>query len=557
MTEFLELDKSHCKNCYKCIRHCPVKAIKFSGNQAHIVSDECILCGECYVVCPQDAKKIKDETEIVKVLLAGSDPVVASVAPSFAAYYDGIGIQALRRALIALGFASAEETALGATMVKREYERLAQKGDMDVIITTSCPSINTLVQKYYPNLVGFLAPVVTPMAAHCADIKRRMPNAKTVFIGPCLSKKSEADRDGIDAALTFDELTGMLEKANIRIEAQADSDENSRARLFPTDGGILGTLSSRNPRYTYMSVSGTENCMDVLKDLQAGGLHNCFVEMSSCAGSCISGPIMRKNHDSPLRHYQAIRNYAGANDFGIGQPASELLATGYDSQPLEEPLPTEEQIAEIFRKMGKHSKDDELNCGTCGYNTCREKAIAVFRGKAEISMCLPSLIEKSERFSSNILDNSPNGIMVVNEALEVQQINVAAMHMLHIKSRSDVMGEPVMRIMDPAPFVGTLQMGKVVRARRDYYAEFDEYIELTIILDKSAGHLIAFFRDVTEEEKEKKAKEQLSRQTAETADKVVDKQMRIVQEIASLLGETAAETKIVLTKLKESVNDGK
>ncbi len=557
MPELLKLKKSNCKNCYKCIRNCPVKSIKFSGNQAHIVPEECILCGECYVVCPQDAKQIKDETEIVKVLLQGSDPVVASIAPSFAAYYDGVGIKALGDALIALGFEAGEETAIGATMVKREYEKLADKAEMDNIITTSCPAINTLVQKYYPNLCGYLAPVMTPMAAHCTDIKRRMPNAKTVFIGPCLAKKAEAEIDSIDACLTFDELTAMLDKANITLAQQADNDECSRARLFPTEGGILDTMTKRNPDYTYMTVSGTENCMDVLKDLQAGNIHHCFVEMSSCAGSCISGPIMRKYHDSPLRHYQAIRRYAGEKDFEVVQPTSQYINAGYDSAPLLEPLPSEEQIKEIFKEMGKHSKEDELNCGTCGYNTCRDKAIAVFRGKAEITMCLPYLIDKSEHFSNAILDNSPNGIMVVNEALEVQQINTAMMKMMHIKSRSDVMGEPVMRIMDPACFVKTMQTGRAINAQRDYYAEFDEFLEITILPDKNSGHLISFFRDVTDEEKQKKAKEELSRQTAETADKVVDKQMRIVQEIASLLGETAAETKIVLTQLKESVSDGK
>ena len=181
---------------------------------------------------------------------------------------------------------------------------------------------------------------------------------------------------------------------------------------------------------------------------------------------------------------------------------------------------------------------------------------SVFRGKAEITMCLPYLIDRSDRFSNTILDNSPIGIMVVNDTLEVQQVNIAAMRMMNIKSRTDIMGEPVMRIMDPAPFVSCLQGGKRINGQRDYYAEFDEFLELTLVNDKTAGHLIAFFRDVTAEEKQRKAKEEMSRQTAETADKVVDKQMRIVQEIASLLGETAAETKIVLTKLKESVNDG-
>lgn len=206
MNDFIRFKKSNCKNCHKCIRYCPVKSIRFTGNQANVIADACILCGKCYVVCPQSAKEIVDETEIAKVLLSGTAPVYASVAPSFAAYFNGCGIGALRDALKKLGFADAEETAIGATLVKREYERLTREEKHDIIITTCCPSVNMLVEKYYPALVGYLAPVVTPMQAHCMDIVRRHPDAKTIFIGPCLSKKSEAQASAIDAALTFDEI---------------------------------------------------------------------------------------------------------------------------------------------------------------------------------------------------------------------------------------------------------------------------------------------------------------------------------------------------------------
>ena len=203
--------------------------------------------------------------------------------------------------------------------------------------------------------------------------------------------------------------------------------------------------------------------------------------------------------------------------------------------------------------MGKVSPADELNCGTCGYNTCRDKAEAIYQGKAEINMCLPYLMEKSERFADNILDNTPNGIIVVNDSYEIQQLNRAAMRMLHVRSRSDVMGEPLIRLIDPIDFINAAQYGKRIVNKRDYYAEYDIYLELTIVNDKKSSNMIGILRDVTDEESERKSKEELSRQTIETADKVVDKQMRIVQEIASLLGETAAETKIALTKLKESI----
>ena len=189
MPNCLTFKKSNCKNCYKCIRHCPVKAIRFSGNQAHIIENECILCGQCFVVCPQDAKQIVDEIEKVKVFLQSGDPVIVSLAPSFVANYDDVGIESMRRALKKLGFYDVEETAIGATIVKNEYERILREEDRDIIITSCCHSVNLLIQKYFPRALEYLADVVSPMQAHCMDIKKRYPNAKTVFIGPCVAKK--------------------------------------------------------------------------------------------------------------------------------------------------------------------------------------------------------------------------------------------------------------------------------------------------------------------------------------------------------------------------------
>ena len=215
----LTLKKSNCKNCYKCIRHCPVKSIRFSGNQAYIIGNECILCGQCFVVCPQDAKQIVDETEKVKVLLQSSDPVIVSLAPSFIANYEGVGINAMREALKKLGFFDAEETAVGATIVKTEYEHMVDSDTRDIIISSCCHSINLLIQKYFPAELPYLANVLSPMQAHCKDIKRRYPNAKTVFIGPCVAKKDEAQYyEGIvDAVLTFDELTSWFKSAGVEL----------------------------------------------------------------------------------------------------------------------------------------------------------------------------------------------------------------------------------------------------------------------------------------------------------------------------------------------------
>ena len=557
MADCLMLKKSNCKNCYKCIRFCPVKSIRFSGNQAYIIGNECILCGHCFVVCPQDAKQIVDETEKVRVLLQGGAPVYVSLAPSFIANYEGVGIGSMRTALKKLGFCDAEETAVGATIVKNEYERMIDEQERDVIISSCCHSVNLLIQKYFPKELPYLANVLSPMQAHCMDIKKRVPEAKTVFIGPCVAKKDEAQYyEGIvDAVLTFDELTKWLKDEGIELTPETDSDENSRARFFPTTGGILKTMKQDNPDYTYMAIDGVENCIQALKDIENGKVHKCFIEMSACSGSCVGGPVMEKFHRSPVMDYMAVSDFAGKNDFKVEQPDSLELKKTFAVIEKKLQDPTDDEINEVLRRMGKFKPSDELNCGSCGYNTCREKAVAIIQGKAEISMCLPYLKDKAESFSDTIVKNTPNGLMVLNEALEVQQINGAALKIINLRRAEDIMGDLVVRVLDPKPFMEVLASGKPIRNQKTFLAEYGRYVEQTILYDKEYRLIICIMRDITDEEDIREKKEEISRRTVEIADKVVDKQMRIVQDIASLLGETAAETKIALTKLKETIED--
>lgn len=556
MAHCLTLKKSNCKNCYKCIRNCPVKAIRFSGDQAHIIADECILCGRCFVVCPQNAKEIVSEVEKVKVMIQSGEPVIASMAPSFIANYDGVGIDAMREGLQKLGFTDVEETAIGATMVKTDYERLVHEKQKPVIISSACASVNLLIQKHYPEMIKYLADTLSPMQAHCRDIKRRNPEAKTVFIGPCVAKKDEAQRyPGIvDAALTFEELTEWLEKENVRLEKKVDSNPESLARIFPTVAGILRTMKDRDPEYEYVAVDGIDNCIAALEDVAAGHVSNCFMEMSACKGSCVNGPVMEKYHSWFITDYLSVTRYAGDKDFPVEQPEISELSRRYDILEGMKDMPTERKIQEILNKMGKKKPSDELNCGTCGYDTCREKAIAIYQGKAEIEMCLPYLKEKAENFSNIIFDNTPNGLLVLNERLEIQQINPAACRIMNIRRPSDVLGSQIVTLLDPKPFLDALESRKSV-FQCAYLAEYDRYVEEQVLYDQSYRMLFCMLEDVSDEAAEREKKAEMRRQTTEVADKVVEKQMRIVQEIASLLGETAAETKIALTNLKESMKD--
>lgn len=554
MREILGLKKTNCKSCHKCIRNCAVKSIRFTAGQAHIVEDECILCGRCFAVCPQDAKVIASDMEKVRIMLQ-TGTVYASIAPSFAASYPGVGIDALEDALKKLGFAGAEETAVGATIVKKEYERILDEEKPNILVSSCCSSINLMLRKYYPEALFTLAPVITPMQAHCRDIKRRHPEAKTVFIGPCISKKSEAaEEDAVDAVLMFDEFNRWLREEGIELGRREDIRKGGRARVFPTAGGIIETMD-KNPEYTYVAVDGVKKCMDVLDEIKEGRLHNCFIEMSACEGSCADGPILDKMKNTPAQNYLQVVRYAEKEDFAVEKYAKEEISAVYEPFELEAEQPSEAEIKAMLLKMNKLSKEDELNCGSCGYCTCREKAIAIIQGKAEISMCLPYMLSQMENLSDSVVANFPDAILVLNDELEIQKINPKAKKILRIRDESDVMGEHIGRLLDPEPFEMVMLKKKDLMYEQLYLAEYECYVEQTIIYNREGHQFICILCDITADMALREKKLANQNQAFEIANDMAKKQLKIVQSIASLLGETTADTLIALEHLKETIAD--
>ena len=554
MKEILRLKPSNCKNCYKCIRHCPVKAIRFSAGQAHVVGDECILCGQCFAVCPQNAKQISSDLEKARVLLMTA-PVYASIAPSFAAAFPGIGIAALEKAMLQLGFRGVEETAIGATIVKKEYERILREEKPDVMVSSCCTSINLLMRRHYPDTLFALAPVLSPLQAHCMEIKRRHPEAKTVFIGPCIAKKFEAEEgDLIDAVLSFEELSTWLQQEGIALTPQPERTEGGKTRLFPTTGGILQTME-KLPDYTYLALDGIEKCTEVLEEIRAGSLHRCFIELSACPGSCANGPLLGEHLSTPAQNTMRVLRYAAAGDFAVEQPEKERCARTFSTLQRTARPPLEMQITDVLTRLGKTGPEDELNCGSCGYNTCREKAIAVIQGKAEPSMCLPYMMKRAEGFSDTVVDNSPNGILVLNDDLEVQKINPEACRLLRVRNEKDVLGDNINRLMDPDVFRRVRGKRKTQENERTYLAEYECFVDRTILYNGDCHLYICILRDVTEEMTLQEKKTEMRMQAVEIADDVAKKQLKIVQDIASLLGETAADTLIAINRLKETISD--
>lgn len=553
MNKFLQLKKSNCKNCYKCIRNCPVKSIKFADGQANIIPDECILCGRCFVNCPQDAKQIRDDVPRVKEMIASGKKVIASVAPSFIAEFPLMDFAAMKNALLKLGFADAQETAIGATIVKTEYEKMIASGKHDVIISSCCHSVNALIQKYYPSVLPYLADVLSPMLAHCRVIKEENPGACAVFIGPCISKKEEAELYGeCDVALTYEELEAWMNEAGVVPAGDStEPDEGKRGRFFPIKGGIIKSMHTENTGFTYLAVDGVQNCIAAIKEIESGALKNCFIEMNACEGACINGPAISHHHKPLLSGAVKVVAFAGDDEFRVAMPIDTFKNIPYIG--THEKIPGEAAIKEILAKMGKTSPEQELNCGSCGYPTCREKAIAVYQGKADLSMCLPFLKEKAETFSGYVINNTPNAIFVLDENLCVQQINKAGCALFNLKTPSDILGSPIVRLLNPADYLGVMTSGVPIKEKKHYLAEYKKYVAETIVYDHEYHIVFSIMRDITSEEERQSERSELCNKTVAITNEVIEKQMRVVQEIASLLGETTAETKIALTQLKDAL----
>lgn len=553
----LKLKKANCKNCYKCVRNCPVKSIEVKDHQAQIIERDCILCGNCILICPQDAKEVRNDLAIVKNLIRSGKDVIASVAPSFIANYDVSTFKSFKDMLKKLGFSEAYETAEGAFLVKSEYEKLIAKNTGKTIISSCCPTVVKLIQKYHPSVLENLAPILSPMEAHGKLLKDKFPNSQVVFIGPCISKKGEIEscQGSVDMVLTFDELNQWLEEEQINLTNVEDiTSSKYLSRFFPVAGGIIKTMNI-NKDYKYIAIDGIDNCIQALSEIEDGNFENCFIEMSACKGSCINGPTRGKNKFKLINAQIKVEELA----FNKEIPCDYDLNTKMDlykeikSEEIICLPPSKSDVAAILKKMGRNTLSDELNCGTCGYNTCREKAIAVYFRKAEITMCLPYMRSKAESFSDKIINATPNAILAVDMDLRIQQINRAACNIFRISKSEDVIGVPVSRIMDEFDFVNVISKveGKIIK--KVYLAEYEKYIELLLLYDKTSHVVICIMKDITKNHL-KREKILASRNNAKNiADKILEKQICIVHEIASLLGETTAETQIALNELKNTM----
>lgn len=560
----IQFKEANCKNCYKCIRSCPVKAIAFVNDQARIVDEDCMLCGNCLTACPQNAKIVKSDIDVVKGFINKKEKVYVSLAPSFISAFDNVDERWLYAALKKLGFTYVEETATGAAKVSEEYDILINEKKMKNIITTACPSIALLVQKYYPELVDQLAPVVSPMIAHGKMLRATYGSRiRVVFIGPCISKKDECNdlqNSGIiDAAITFEELDKWLTDEGItgmELAEEIKGEKELKSRIYPVPGGIIKTLKNKNKNYQSISIDGVERCMKILDSLKNGELKNYFIEMNSCSGGCIGGPCMKHINGGFLEARSRLINY-----FRRGLKKEQMLKTcdvkvdlekRFFNLSKENVIPPESAIQDILNSIGKFTPSKELNCGACGYSNCRDKAVAVYNNRAQLHMCLPFMRERAESMSNLIINTTPNAIFALNSKLCIQEANYAAQKTFGL-NEAGLVGQSIFDVLPSADFQIVIDSGEDIYDKKYYYEKYDITVKQSIIYVPEQNIVVVVIKDITEEENQMRKLHHIREENVELAQNVIEKQMRVAQEIASLLGETTAETKMALTKLKKSI----
>ncbi len=568
--EPIRTESAACQDCYKCVRECPVKAIRVTLGKASIVPELCVLCGHCVEVCPASAKKVRSDLERARSLISMKPFVIASLAPSFAAEFPGLEPARLVAALRALGFSSVSETALGADSVSHslaaQLSGAQVSGPGRVVLSSACPVVNDYILMYRPEMARFLSSFSSPLGAHAAELKAlHGPQTAVVFIGPCIGKKREADRSGgaIDAAVTFKELRAWFDQAGISPHAmkpvKSDVFQPERAAkgsLYPIDGGMIAGIKKYSPGLSahclsYSGLGQIERALDGLEAYNGGS--PIFLELLACEGGCVNGPEAEHRTGS-VRKRLSVLDYARSSSDrrdAKAVPVMTRLAT-----PAPRDSTTDTALVEALRSIGKTSPGDELNCSSCGYDNCRSFAAAMLSGKAERTMCVSYMRSLAQKKANALIKAMPSGVVLVDADLHIIECN---------RAFASLLGSEAEQLFDAKPGLEGADLRKLASFWPVFEAAFADGSFSTgkpdsIVHDvKSGGRVLSssvfgvepglvvggIFQDVTVPWIRRD-------RVVSQARAVIRKNVATVQKIAYLLGENAAESETILQSIVES-----
>lgn len=563
-------ENNNCQDCYKCVRHCPVKAIRIADNCASVIDEYCIACGRCVEVCPVGAKRVRCDLDVAKLLIKGGRKVILSLAPSWVSCFPGVQAQAMIAGLKQLGFFVISETALGAEMVNRVTRAELVSAAPGITISSACPSIVELIRRHHPELHNLVSPLTSPLLAHAQYLKRYYgEEVHVVFAGPCIAKKRESDayRHWVDAAITFQELESWLEDEWINLQTPVDAEEHFEpveavlGTRYPIDGGMIAGIKQgqSTEHIQFMAFSGLESAREVLTDLQKWKpTQAVFIEMLACAGGCINGPGCQKQGSMAMRHAEVMSSLSVKNR-AIGKGKELVFPMNLNLDPLQPAITTRrtsysaEDIMESLRAVGKQTPKDELNCGGCGYERCHEFAIAMLNGLAERNMCVSYMRRVAHDKASVLLQRMPSGVMIVDEHLRVIECNFNMARMLGTETQMIFEANPGLSGADVVKLTPFHKMFDAVMASGKDILDREvringNFLKVSVFTVQAHKIVCAIVRDLYNPEVRN---DEIVKRTRS----IIKENLATVQKIAYLLGENASRTETTLNSILEILKD--
>lgn len=555
-------NKAKCRDCNRCVRVCPVNAIKIENAQAQVIQEKCIDCGACVLECPQSAKSHTSDLEKLQLWIHQGENLAVSIAPSFASVYEPWQVSRIPSALRVLGFSYIAETAVGAYYTAIESKKYIERNPRQSHICTACPAVVGYVEKYTPQLINNMVPVVSPLIAHSRLVKKKLPKHKFIFIGPCIAKIKEIRRPEllgeVAAAITFNEFDELLKTNNIQLanceESNFDEQPRGDSRLFPIEGGLLKTagLSTDMMNSKHLCISGPHEVQQALSMLE-NNKDIVVIEPLYCKHGCINGPAVPQKRNN-FRDRKEILNYHDINPgkkTNSNNNATRLNTHFSGGSPQLRKTFTEKEIREVLISTGKENPDHELNCGGCGYDTCRKKAIAVLEGIAEVEMCIPYMRRLAEQRSHLIIEKDPNGIVILDDQLRIRHMNPAFKKMFMCSDHC--IDQSISYLTDASPFEKLLGGNNSIVKEEIKIPAYNLICHQFCYSIPEEKKFIGIFVDITDFQHNRRKLNKVKTETILQAQELIEHQIKMAQEQARFLGENTARGEVLLQNLIDAI----